>query len=294
MIDLHTHSTASDGSMTPAALMEHAAANNIKAIALTDHDTIAGIDEAQKKAQEIGIEFVAGIEISVDWPTGEFHLLGLGIQKPSKELLSLIQFLQDERDNRNRKIIEKLNENNIKIDYDEMVEMVGSKNIGRPHFAHMMMEKGYIRHRQDAFNQYLAKDRPCYVEKVSAPLEDAVKAIKSSGAIPVQAHPLSMYVSWGKMDDTMIDIQSRGVEGLEAWHPGTRVSEGYKLESLAEKLNMIATAGSDFHGADVRADRKIGHTAGKSKIEDKFYFEQLKPALEKLKIKFNKTEDAHK
>ena len=282
MIDLHTHSTASDGTYTPAQLMEYAHARNINAIALTDHDSIDGIIEAQKKARELSMEFIPGIELSIQWPTGEFHLLGLGLQSPSKELLGAIDFLRQERDNRNIKMAQKLQEQGIAITYEEVVEKAGTKTIGRPHFASVMIEKGFIRQRQQAFDQYFAKGRPCYVERTGLDLEDAVKAIKTSGGIPVQAHPLSMYVSWGKMEDTMIDIQMHGVEGLEAWHPGTRVSEAYRLEELARKLGMTATAGSDFHGEKVRADRKIGYTAGKSKIEDKFWYEELKPALEKI------------
>lgn len=282
MIDLHTHSTASDGTYTPAQLMEYAHARNINAIALTDHDSIDGIIEAQKKARELSMEFIPGIELSIQWPTGEFHLLGLGLQSPSKELLGAIDFLRQERDNINIKMAQKLQEQGIAITYEEVVEKAGTKTIGRPHFASLMIEKGFIRQRQQAFDQYFAKGRPCYVERTGLDLEDAVKAIKTSGGIPVQAHPLSMYVSWGKMEDTMIDIQMHGVEGLEAWHPGTRVSEAYRLEELARKLGMTATAGSDFHGEKVRADRKIGYTAGKSKIEDKFWYEELKPALEKI------------
>lgn len=282
MIDLHTHSTASDGTYTPAQLMEYAHARNINAIALTDHDSIDGIIEAQKKARELSMEFIPGIELSIQWPTGEFHLLGLGLQSSSKELLGAIDFLRQERDNRNIKMAQKLQEQGIAITYEEVVEKAGTKTIGRPHFASLMIEKGFIRQRQQAFDQYFAKGRPCYVERTGLDLEDAVKAIKTSGGIPVQAHPLSMYVSWGKMEDTMIDIQMHGVEGLEAWHPGTRVSEAYRLEELARKLGMTATAGSDFHGEKVRADRKIGYTAGKSKIEDKFWYEELKPALEKI------------
>ena len=162
------------------------------------------------------------------------------------------------------------------------MEKSGTKTIGRPHFAKLLMEKGIIKKTQQAFNLFLAKGRPCYVDKTGENLRKAVEAIKESGGIPVQAHPMSMYVSWGKMEDTMIDIQMHGVEGLEAWHPGTRVSEAYRLEELARKLGMTATAGSDFHGEKVRADRKIGYTAGKSKIEDKFWYEELKPALEKI------------
>ena len=282
MIDLHTHSTASDGTMSPSALVEYAKTKNITTLALTDHDCIDGIMEAQEKAREIGITLVPGIEISVQWPTGEFHLLGLGLCSCSPELSSVIGYLKEERKRRNIRMAEKLQEKGIDISYEEVAENAGTTAIGRPHFAKILVEKGYVKKSQQAFDQYFAKGRPCYVERVGIALEDAVKAIKTSGGIPVQAHPLSMYVSWGKMDDTMIDIQMRGVEGLEAWHPGTRVIEAFKLEELAFKLGMVATAGSDFHGEKVRADRRIGGTTGGKKIEDKFWEENLKPAIMKV------------
>ncbi|MBQ0039096.1 MAG: PHP domain-containing protein [Treponema sp.] len=279
MIDLHTHSTASDGTYTPAQLMEYAHSKKIKAIALSDHDTVDGLLEAQAKARELELEFIPSIELSIEWPTGEFHLLGMGLKTASPELKSAIDFLRQERDNRNKKMAAKLQEQGVDISYDEVVESAGTKTIGRPHFASLMIEKGIIKVRQQAFDRYFAKGRPCYIEKTGLQLEDAVKAIKTSGGIPVQAHPLSMYISWGKIEDKIIEIQSTGVEGLEAWHPGIRVAEAYRLEEMAKKLGMIVTAGSDFHGEKVRADRKIGHTAGKSTIEDKYWYEELKPRI---------------
>ncbi|MCQ2248774.1 MAG: PHP domain-containing protein [Treponema sp.] len=280
MIDLHTHSSASDGTFTPSELVKYAKSKKIEVMALTDHDTVAGLAEAQDTAREQGTVLVPGIELSIQWPTGEFHLLGLGLKKPSRELLDIIQFLNEERLNRNRKMLEKLREQGVDITWEEVTATAGTETIGRPHFAKLLMEKGIVKQRQQAFDLYFAKGRPCYVERQGADLAEAVKAIKYSGGIPVQAHPLSIYVSWGKIEETMTEIHAKGVEGLEAWHPGTRVSEGFRLEKVAEKLGMIATAGSDFHGEKVRADRKIGHTAGKSKIEDRFWYEQLKPALE--------------
>ena len=165
MIDLHTHSTASDGTCTPSQLISYAAEKKISAIALTDHDNIDGILEAQEKAKELGIEFIPGIEISIEWPSGEFHLLGLGLKKPGKKLLETIEFLRGERDSRNKKIIQKLQEQNIDISYEELVEKSGTKTIGRPHFAKLLMEKGIIKKTQQAFNLFLAKGRPCYVDK---------------------------------------------------------------------------------------------------------------------------------
>ena len=130
----------------------------------SDHDNIDGILEAQEKAKELGIEFIPGIEISIEWPSGEFHLLGLGLKKPGKKLLETIEFLRGERDTRNKKIIQKLQEQNIDISYEELVEKSGTKTIGRPHFAKLLMEKGIIKKAQQAFDLFLAKGRPCYVD----------------------------------------------------------------------------------------------------------------------------------
>lgn len=282
MIDLHTHSTASDGSLSPSELVNYAHSKGIQVLALTDHDSVGGILEAQEEAKKIGLTFIPGIEISVDWPTGEFHLLGLGLKNQSSELKKIIDFVEQERFNRNILMAQKLRDCGINITYEELVEHFHTENLGRPHFAELMVQKGYIKQRQQAFDLYFAKDRKCYVDRKGAPLEESVKAIKKSGGIPVQAHPMSMYISWGKMENTMIEIQSAGVQGLEAYHPGVRLSEALRLEELARKLDMIVTAGSDFHGEKVRADRKIGYSAGKKKIEDRFFFEELKPKLDKL------------
>ncbi len=281
MIDLHTHSTASDGMYSPSHLVMLAAEKNISVLALTDHDSIEGLDEARKKAEEVGITFVPGIEISIEWNKGEFHLLGLSLKKIDQKLLNLITFLHEERENRNRKIIQRLQENGIDISYEETVEKSRTKNIGRPHIAKILVEKKKVKKIQQAFDLYLANGRPCYVKKRGADLDKAVDAIRSSGGIPVQAHPLSMYVSWSHINDVIAHIKEIGVEGLEAYHPGAKITEAKRLEKLARTFDMIVTAGSDFHGEKLRADRKLGHSSGNLKIEDRFWSEELKPALEK-------------
>ena len=284
MIDLHTHSTASDGTCTPGELVRLAAKKGLSVLALTDHDTTAGITEAKKEAELLkkeGTDFilVPGIELNIEWPTGEFHLLGLGLKNQSRELNSLMDFLEDERTERNRKMAELLQKEGVDISLEETEARFSTKSIGRPHFAQLMTEKGIVNHRQDAFNRYFAKGRPCYVKRTGADLKEACLAIKYSGGIPVQAHPMSMYISWGKMEETVLEIQKSGVEGLEAWHPGVRTGEALRLEELARKLGMFVTAGSDFHGEKVRKDRRLGYTAGDKKIDDRFYYEELLPHL---------------
>ncbi len=282
MIDLHTHSTASDGVLTPQQLVHHAAEKKLAVLALTDHDTTAGIEEAEREAEKQGIIFLGGIEITVQWTSGEFHLLGLGIKNTSEEMKALIQFLKDARYQRNSQMAQKLREQGVDITLEEVQKRFDIPNIGRPHFAAVLEEKGIVRRRQQAFDRYFAKGRPCYVDRTGADLDAAIKAIVTSGGLPVLAHPLSLYVSWGRMEETLTNIRDHGVKGLEAWHPGARVAEAERFEQLAHKLGMCVTAGSDYHGEAVRADRHIGYTCGKKPIDDRYYFEELKPLLESL------------
>ena len=283
MIDLHTHSTASDGTFSPTELVNFAATKGVEVLALTDHDTTAGLQEASEAAKKAGIVFVPGIEINIDWPTGEFHLLGLGLQSVSEPLSSIIKFQEQERLNRNIQMAQKLNEAGVNITFEEVKQRFNTKNLGRPHFAQLMVEKKLVKTRQLAFDKYFAKGRPCFVNRTGADLKMSINAIKLSGGIPVIAHPLSLYVSWGKMDDTIASIKEAGVVGLEAWHPGARHGEAVRLEELAHRMDMFVTAGSDFHGEKVRADRHIGVTAGNKKIDKRYYYEELLPALEKYR-----------
>ena len=279
MIDLHTHSNCSDGDLSPEDLVEYAFSKKISVLALTDHDTISGLDRAEKACKEKEIEFVKGIELGIEWPSGEFHLLGYGLSNISESLRELISTLQKNREERNLRIIEKLKDININTSLEELYEIFNTKNICRPHIADFLVQKKKVKNRQKAFDLFLAKGRPIYEKKVGMNLDVAIQAIKDSGGIPVLAHPLSLYVSWGKIEGVLQDLYERGICGLEAWHSGVRLSEAKRLEELARKLGFFVTAGSDFHGEKVRADRKIGHTAGGIKIDERFWSFELKPAL---------------
>ena len=281
MIDLHSHSTASDGQYSPAELVFKAAEAKLSVLALTDHDTVSGHAEAEAASKKAGITFVPGTELEIQWPTGEFHLLGLGIKSPSKQLIDIITYLQDERKTRNSKILNKMQIDGISISLEQLEELYPVKTIGRPHIADFLVSQKIVKNRQMAFDKYLARGRPWYVPRAGADLKEAVEAIKTSGGIPVIAHPLSLYVSWGKIEGVLTEVFESGVQGLEAWHPGARVVEAQRLEELAKKIGFFVTAGSDFHGEKVRKDRRLGHTSGDRKIEDRFWTEELLPRLKK-------------
>ena len=279
MIDLHTHSTCSDGVLSPSELVKHAFSKNIKVLALTDHDTIEGLSEAKIQSEELGITFVPGVELNIDWPKGEFHLLGLGLKNPSEQLLKILNDLQKDRDSRNAQIIEKMKEAGFDADLKEIQSKFKTCCLGRPHFAAYMVEKKIVTTRQQACDKYIGKNCPWYIPRLGAKLDDSIQAIKDSGGIPVMAHPLSIYVSWGKIFPVMQDLKERGIVGLEAYHPGARVGSCIRLEELARELGFFVTAGSDYHGEAVRADRKIGHTCGGRKIDDRFW-DELKNLVE--------------
>lgn len=287
MIDLHSHSSASDGLLSPADSARYAAAHNVTVWALTDHDTVSGLSEAALAAKSAGITFVPGVELNIEWPTGEFHLLGLGLTHCSPKLAAVTGRLLVDRKKRNEQIVEKMNADGVQVTLEDIQNHFNTQVLGRPHFADYLVYLRKVKRRQDAFDKYLAKGRPWFVDRAGADLEESVEAIISSGGVPVIAHPLSLYVSWGKIEPVLAEIHSRGVQGLEAYHPGARAGEAVRLEEMARRLGFFVTAGSDFHGEGVRADRHLGKTSGGKKIEDRFWTEELLPHLPSFDGKFS-------
>ena len=269
LIDLHTHSTASDGSYSPRELITLALKRGISILALTDHDTIMGLEEAENAAKEAGIGFIPGIELEISGEnavTGEFHLLGLGITKPGPDFTNALADLYQRRKERNLEILERMKEMNITANYNEIVAFSGGHSVGRPHFASYLVKNRIARNTEQAFDRYLGKGKPLYVPKEGLELEQALSIIKGAGGIAVLAHPMSLYVSWGKLPDLIKSLADRGLQGIEAWHPTAKVQECKRLAELGKSLRLIVSAGSDFHG-ELRRDRKLGITSGSKKID---------------------------
>lgn len=282
MIDLHVHTTASDGQYTPTEIINKAIEKKIKAIAITDHDTVAGLEEAKKAAEKKEIILVPGIELNINGSPGEFHLLGLGLKDTSSSMKTVLENVIKNRNIRNENIIQKMKDDGISISLDEFYTEFQNAIIGRPHFAAMLVKKGIVKTRQQAFDQYLARGKKWYCERIGTNLDEAIVAITDSGGIPVLAHPMSLYLSWGKMPEMFQQYFEQGIQGIEAYHPGARVTECLRLEELGRKLGFFITAGSDFHGEKIRTDRRLGHTCGSKKIDDKYFFQELKPHLSYL------------
>ncbi|MDR1319007.1 MAG: PHP domain-containing protein [Treponema sp.] len=277
MIDLHTHSNASDGNLSPARLVREAANQGLGALALTDHDTINGLEDAKNEALGAGIRFVPGIEINISWkglrnvcglgPGGEFHLLGLGIRAPSPAFLAAIAELSRRREARNREILEKMHDLSIDATMEEVEAFSGGHSLGRPHFASLLVSRRIVRTVEQAFARYLSMGKPLYVSKEGLEFDEAAAAIRESGGIPVLAHPMSLYVAWGRLPELIRELKSRGLAGIEAWHPAARPRSCRRLEELGKALGLYITEGSDFHGSN-RPDRRLGFSCGERKIMD--------------------------
>lgn len=281
MIDLHTHSNVSDGEYSPAALIQEAARQGLSAIALTDHDTINGLESAKTAAIAANIKFIPGIEININWvgsknisglgPGGEFHLLGLGITSPSPAFLAAIQELSRRREARNREILDRMHELSIDVSWDEVLSLAGKEANGhslcRPHFAELLIKKKIVKNQKQAFSRYLSAGKPLYVYKEGMNFEEAAALIRESGGIPVLAHPISLYVAWGRLPDLIKTLKEQGLMGLEAWHPIAKSGSCRRLEALGKSLGLYITEGSDFHGI-IRPERKLGCSSKGRKISD--------------------------
>jgi predicted metal-dependent phosphoesterase TrpH len=263
-------------------LMEKAARLGLKAIALTDHDTVAGLEEAKNAALKLNIRFIPGVELEIESGTqeipainGEFHLLGLGISNFSAEFLDALAFLAGARDRRNLEMVKKMNAAGIAVEYDEIKAFVGGLEgfrngmVGRPHFGAFLISRKIVKDQEQAFRQWLGKGRAFYVPKEGLKFRNAVRLIHQAGGKAVLAHPMSLYVSWGRLPALMASLKRNGLDGLEAWHPTATVAACKRLDELGRNLKLWVTAGSDYHGS-ARPERKLGYTAGGRKIADDF------------------------
>jgi predicted metal-dependent phosphoesterase TrpH len=291
MIDLHTHSNASDGDLRPAELIKTAAAKGIRAIALTDHDTISGLAEAETAARDAGIALIPGVELEINAEApgfsipglainGEFHLLGLGIRRPTGSFVETLKYLEGARDRRNRQILEKIRSAGIEADYEDIEAFAGGKDraggrsgrpvlVGRPHFGAFLIKRKIVKNQEQAFKRYLGKGRPFYVQKEGLAFADAAELIHESGGLAVLAHPMSLYVAWGRLPDLVGRLRELGLDGIEAWHPTAKSGICKRLDALGRSFHLYITAGSDFHGS-ARPERALGYTAGNRKIDDVF------------------------
>lgn len=249
-IDLHVHSTASDGSLTPSLLVEYAVRKNLAAFALTDHDTCSGISEAIEHSKELGnpVKVIPGIELSAEYSGEDIHILGLNIDYKNEEFLNELQVFVDSRNERNHKMISLLNENDIKISEDMINERFGDAIITRAHYAVLMIELGYVKDKDEAFNRYLNKGCPCYIPRHKISTFDAVNLIKKAGGHAVMAHPVLYKLDENVLEQLIFSLSRKGLEGIEAIYSCNTDEDTEKYTRIAEKYGLYITGGSDFHG----------------------------------------------
>lgn len=247
-VDFHTHSTFSDGTFTPTELINHAVEVGLSAIALTDHDTVNGIEEAIEASKNKGIEFIPGIEFSVADGT-EIHIIGLFIDHKNKTLLDIIQKTRSQREVRMKGVIEKLQNLGFKITYEEAQKLAGGDFVGRAHIAHILMDKGYVSTVKEAFDKYIGLNKPCYVEKKEITPKDAITAIRSAGGLAFLAHLHQTKFDFQKLDKLLEELKSYGLNGIEGYYTEYTNEHIKDFRTLAQKHGLFYSGGSDFHGS---------------------------------------------
>ncbi len=274
LIDLHVHTTASDGTMTPEEVVFHAARQGLRAIAVTDHDTVDGVEEALEAGSRAGIEVVPGVEIGVDYP-GEMHILGYFVDPHNPRLQRGLSLLRRYREERNPRMVEKLRGLGFDISIGEVAEAAGGNVIGRPHIAAVMKQKGYVRDFDEAFELYLGAGKPAYVKKDKLTPREGIELVTAAGGIAVLAHPKYLEVSGDKSLQALIEeLVGYGLEGIEVFYTTHTPEETDRYFNLAERNGLLVTGGTDFHGNNKEAI-EIGKGAGGLAVSYEF--------LEKLK-----------
>jgi predicted metal-dependent phosphoesterase TrpH len=262
-IDLHIHSTASDGTLSPAEIIALAARLGLGAIAITDHDSIAGSREALLHGIPDSLGFLTGVEISAEPPpsypgAGSIHLLGYGFRLDDPELNRALEKLQDSRRGRNPEIIARLNKLGIDIRMEEVEREAADGQPGRPHIAKLLIRKGAARSMDDAFDRYLGNGKPAYVDKFRIEFSLAIGLINAAGGTPVLAHPCLLELERSEqLDDLLQEMMSMGLKGLEVYYPLNSPEQTRQYSGLAARHRLLMTGGTDFHG-DIQPEIQLG------------------------------------
>lgn len=248
-VDLHVHTTASDGIYSPVDIIDLAVREGIAAMAITDHDTIDGLEEAVRYAKKIGFRIYPSIEFSIDYDMGSFHLIGLDIDFRCNALREATAELTGHRRTRVYRMVEDLARHGVEIPLHEVIEMAGGGSAGRPHVARVLVNHGYGSSVTEIFKNYLVKGKPGYVKKVRIAFEEAIRIIRASGGVPVIAHPVSLDCrDLDEFEERLDGFVKAGVEGIEAYAALHSREQAEAYRAIAERRGLLITGGSDFHG----------------------------------------------
>ena len=267
-IDLHVHTTHSDGSFSTREVMAFAKHAGLTALAITDHDIVEAIPEATAIGQELGIEVVPGVEISSRLGESELHILGYFLNWTDPILAQRLSTLRDSRHLRNPKIVQRLNDLGIPITYEEVRALAGTESVGRPHIARLLMEKKFVTSAKEAFDRYLANGRPAFVDRELPLPADAVRWIREAGGVPVLAHPTWVRTSADGLRGLVRDLKAAGLGGIEVHYSTHTPSQTTEYLDLAKQCDLLVTGGSDFHGV-TKPDIEVGIGRGQLKVSGK-------------------------
>ncbi len=266
-IDLHVHSSCSDGTLSPTELVDYAAKKGLAAFALTDHDTVDGLEEAIQYARRLGQErpchenadpgpaspvpeVVPGIELSTEYQGRDIHVLGLFIDYRRKSFLSRLREFVDSRDERNKKMCSLLQQAGVPVTYEELTAAYPDSVITRAHYAGYMLKKGYIKNRQEAFDRYIGDEAPCYIPREKITPAQAVEMLLQAGGVPVLAHPILYHMSEERLERLVRELKDSGLIGIEAVYSTYSAADERQIRGLAQKYDLLPSGGSDFHGAN--------------------------------------------
>ena len=250
-IDLHIHSTASDGTDSPSTVVNKASALGLDAIALTDHDTLDGLAEAEEAASKQGLLFVRGCEISTETPWGEAHLLGLWIPRDPARTAALEEALEDVRSkrlHRNMSLAKKLQTLGFDVTYEDAAQLAGGRVVGRPHFAELLCRLGAVKDRKEAFRLYLGEGCAAYEPRELMSPEQAIRLLKGAGALVSMAHPRLLRASVSELSQLLETLKPAGLDALEAYHSEHNAGDVRECVELADRFGLQLTGGSDYHG----------------------------------------------
>jgi predicted metal-dependent phosphoesterase TrpH len=249
MIDLHVHSTFSDGTNTPEELVEMAAKVGITTLSLTDHDGMMGIDRFLAACHDHGIKGVPGVEISVDFAGGTMHMLGYFINHKDDRVETALARMRRGREERNQLILERLNALGLAVAWDDVAKLAKEDVVGRPHFAQVLIEKGYVKKKDEAFDRYLGKGKPAYVERSRLTVEKSISLIREAGGVPVLAHPFTLGLGRKRLRVFLAELADQGLQGIEAYYSEHSHDQQRFCLSVGRDIGLVFSGGSDFHGA---------------------------------------------
>jgi predicted metal-dependent phosphoesterase TrpH len=261
MIDLHAHTTFSDGSLTPEQLAALAAETGLTAVALTDHDSTEGVARFVAACRRLGVEGVPDI------PHGTLHMLGYFMDIGDAHLQDVLGRIREGREERNHKILAKLKGMGYALTWDEVAAYAGEDVVGRPHFAQALLARGFVSDKDDAFNRLLGKGQPAYVDRYRLTPADSVALIRDAGGVPVLAHPFTLDLPPKALRATMAELKQLGLAGIETYYSEHTPEMVRQYERLAEEFDLVRTGGSDFHG-DANPKVRLGSGFGALHVAD--------------------------